>query len=131
MTPAPVTLTLPFPVSLNNAFAQSRRWSRLQGKQVTQRHKSSRYRQWCTESDTTIMAARVPRIKGPVRIAITLHAPDKRRRDADNRIKGVLDSLVRMEVIEADDNRIVRMVESCWGENRKPAKAIVTITPVD
>jgi crossover junction endodeoxyribonuclease RusA len=45
---------------------------------------------------------------GPLTIAITLHPPDYRKRDIDNPIKGLLDSLQHARVF-GDDSQIVRL----------------------
>lgn len=114
------TLTLPFPISVNNMFA---------GK--TRRYPTQRYAAWRREAELLIMAARPPRFRGPVAVSMTLHPRDKRRRDGDNAWKGVLDSLVRMEVIEADDGRIVRKANVEWGDVRPRGEAVVTITTLE
>lgn len=42
-------------------------------------------------------------------LGVSLHPPDKRRRDIDNPIKILLDSLQRADVFE-DDNQIARLL---------------------
>ena len=117
---AATTITLPFPLSVNNLFAGKSR-----------RYPTRKYVAWRRSADLHVMASRAKRIKGPVVVSMTLHPADNRRRDADNCWKAVLDCLVRMQIIDADDNRVVRKHEATWGEKRKPAAAVVTITPVD
>ena len=119
MTSLSVSITLPFPPSVNCLFAGKKR-----------RYPSAAYRRWRQVADMTVMAARVPQVAGPVSISVQLHASDKRPRDADNYLKSLIDCAVRMRVIEADDNRIVRDVRSSWGEQRRTAVAVVTITPI-
>ena len=53
-------------------------------------------------------AQRPKSVKGPVWLSIGLTAPTKRKYDLDNRVKGLIDLLVNHQVIEADDNTIVR-----------------------
>lgn len=51
--------------------------------------------------------------KGPVSIAILAYPPDKRRRDLDNLLKGLLDSL-QYAGIFPDDNQVARLlIERC------------------
>lgn len=53
-------------------------------------------------------------IRGPVRIVATYAVPDRRRRDLDNFsavLKPVLDALVRANVIEEDNVRIVQSLD--------------------
>ncbi|WP_241616820.1 RusA family crossover junction endodeoxyribonuclease [Rosenbergiella epipactidis] len=58
---------------------------------------------------------RIPKtITGPVQITLRLSPPDKRRRDLDNYLKAIFDSLTQAGVWE-DDSQIQKMdVE--WGE---------------
>lgn len=123
-----VQIEFPFPVSLNNAFGQARMWSKRQQKHVVRRFKSNRYEAWCRAADMTVMAARAPKLQVPVKISITLHPPDNRARDADNTIKSIVDSLVRMAVIQGDSRKFVRGVAAVWGEVRNPPIAEVCIT---
>lgn len=50
----------------------------------------------------------VPRIVGPVAITIDLYPPDRRRRDIDNRFKGLLDAITAAGVWE-DDSQVVEL----------------------
>ncbi len=119
---SPVTFTLPFPPSVNCLFAGKAR-----------RYPSPAYKVWRREAEFTLMAARVPKITGPVTVKLMLYPPDRRGRDADNYLKPVIDCAVRMGVIERDDMSIMRGAESVWGEPRprERAAAVVTITPVE
>lgn len=119
---APISIKLPWPPSSNNLFAGYAR-----------RHITAHYRKWRREAELTIMAARPPRIRGPVRVSIRLSAPDTRARDASNHIKAIEDALVRMEVISDDRGEVVREVVASWGPVSRPSKhahAVVTITPL-
>lgn len=120
MTPIPVTLTLPFPPSVNNLFTGRHR-----------RYPTAGYKRWRHAADVTVMAARSPRITAPVSISVVLHPADNRPRDADNYLKCINDCLVRMQVISHDDKSVVRGVSATWGEHRHPPEAVVTITPVE
>lgn len=114
------TITLPFPLSVNNLYAGRRR-----------RYPTKRYAAWRREAELMIMAAKPPRIRGPVAVAMTLHPFNRRKRDADNAWKCVLDACVRMNVIEADDQTIVRKASVEWGEMRPRGEAVVTITALE
>lgn len=117
------TIELPWPPSVNNLFNGGGR-----------RFISSGYRRWRTAAEWSIVAARIQPVAGPVRIAITLHPPDSRPRDADNYNKPILDALVRTRVIADDHRGVVRGVASEWGAVAKPSKrarAVVTINAVE
>lgn len=111
---------LPFPISLNNAFSQTR---------TGRRFKSARYARWQSQASVLIRAARIPPLVGPVTIAITVTPPDLRRRDIDNLIKPILDALVNAAVLRNDDARSVRAVWAGWSGDvdRERSCADVTI----
>lgn len=100
-----VWLTLPFPPSTNNLFVNAGKRGRV---------RSSRYDLWLKEAGWELQAQRPPKIKGRVAVTIALCPIDKRRRDADNGCKAILDLLVKHQVIEADDSRIVRSITAKW-----------------
>lgn len=115
------TITLPMPPSLNNAFSQTR---------AGRRFPSSRYKRWRAMAYLSIKAARLVPVAGPAEVCITLHAKDRRRRDADNLIKPVVDSLVATGVLADDDSRHVRTVSATWAApDRINPRAVVVISP--
>lgn len=114
----PITYVLPFPPSVNNLFAGKRR-----------RYPTKRYKAWQASAGWVIAASKRRRCTSPVTIEIALSAPDKRRRDASNYIKGIEDLLVTMGVLNGDDSRHVRQVTSFWSEAVGPPGAVVTIKP--
>lgn len=66
------------------------------------------------------------RISSGVAVSVTLHAPDKRRRDLDNfGGKALLDALTHAGVW-LDDSQ-VRRLSMEWGENVSCGKAVVQI----
>lgn len=66
------------------------------------------------------------RISSGVAVSVTLHAPDKRRRDLDNfGGKALLDALTHAGVW-LDDSQ-VRRLSMEWGENVRCGKAVVQI----
>jgi len=118
----PVELTLPWPPSVNNLFAGTKR-----------RYATKHYRTWRRHAEMEIMAARTPRINGPVTISILLHPPDSRPRDPSNHVKAIEDTLVRMQVIRDDNGDVVKQISARWGAVASPSKrarAVVTITPI-
>lgn len=111
-----VTLHLPFPVSVNAAYAN--------GGNKRGRHKTSRYVDWIKEASTRIKDSHRQKI-GAYHIAICLEAPDKRARDLANLEKGVSDFLVMHGVIQ-DDSKCQRLIMT-WGQNL-PAPCVVVVT---
>ncbi len=103
-----VELSLPFPPSVNRIW-RSRRGHN--GKPTF--YLDRRYETWKRVCDNLLMATRPrPRVTGPFTISITLHEA-KRRGDADNRVKAVLDWLQRGGVIENDS--LADTVSISWG----------------
>ena len=78
------------PPSLNNAYVTIGR----------KRIKSRRYRKWLAQSGWEILSQRAGCVGGPWAIDIAL--PANLRGDPDNRIKGILDVLVRQGVVDDD-----------------------------
>lgn len=109
---------LPFPVSANNLFSQTA---------LGRRFPSKRYVAWRKHADMLLMAARLKPCSAPCLIEIELTPPTKARRDADNYVKPILDSLVRMRVIPDDDRSIVREVRARWVDGKAPG-AVVRIS---
>lgn len=101
-----VTITLPFPVSLNNMFINVRKG----------RIRSQRYDSWIQEAGTEIMRQRPSKCAGRVVLFFEFGEPDRRKRDVSNLIKPVEDLLVKHGIIEADDSSIVRGVHASWSE---------------
>lgn len=109
-----VRVTLPFPPSTNALFLNVRGKGRV---------RSPRYRAWAIEAGYALNRHRP--IKGPVHVSVALCSPDKRKRDADNSLKPILDLLTAHNIIEADDWTIVRKVEAQWVEAGEPC--VVTV----
>lgn len=115
---ADVTITLPFPISVNSAFR------RYNGK-----HLSARYRTWRDEAGWELKRQHPRKITGPVTAIILLRAPDRRKRDGDNLAKGIFDLLAKHRVIE-DDNRFVVPEHSVKWIEDGPPRAVVSIRRV-
>ena len=91
-----ISLTLPFPPSTNNLFAQV----------GMRRVPSGRARAYASEVKRAVIAAGSPRIaSGEVRAVIAAWVPNLRARDLDNLLKAPLDGLVKAGVL-ADDSLI-------------------------
>lgn len=110
-----VTLTLPFPPSVNNLFINAGR----------KRVRSPKYRAWADEAYALILAQRsVYRqsgkgiaVPGPVKLLYEFQeGQDKRKRDIGNLEKATTDCLVEHQIIEADDNTIVRAIDLRWSD---------------
>lgn len=98
-----IRLTLPFPPSVNCLFPGT-----------TRRFPSPAYKRWRRHADAAVLASKAKPVRGAVTITIDLVPPDKRRRDADNYSKAVVDQLVRCELIEGDDSRFVASIQARW-----------------
>lgn len=109
-------IVLPFPPSVNNLFVNAGKRGRI---------KSSRYEIWLNEAGWELKRQRPVKHAGPVSVTIALCPSDKRRRDADNGCKAVLDLLVKHQVIEGDDNRFVKAVTARWVDVGAPCSVFV------
>lgn len=114
------SIALPFPVSLNNAFAQNRATGR--------RYRTKRYRAWSDLALWRIKIAKLKRMAGPVRVEIGLTPPDARKRDADNLVKPILDVLVKAGILADDSSATVRAVSVGWTSD-ETAGAVVKLWP--
>ena len=89
-------------------------------------HLSARYETWKRTFDSVVMAmVPRPKVKGNFHITITLNAA-KRKGDADNRAKAVLDALQRCAIIEND--KLADSVTIRWGH--APEGCQIMLTPV-
>lgn len=79
------------------------------------RIRSQKYDTWLQEANIDFLRQRPKKIEGPVNITMEFQEP-KRKSDLDNRVKAPLDFLVKTNVIEADDNSIVRKLNLAWSD---------------
>lgn len=120
---APINQTvidLPVPPSTNDLFANKREKPKdvwgikpAKRKKAFGRVKTERYNTWLNAAGWDVKRQRPKKIKGPVSIAMYVQEP-RVSRDIDNCAKAVLDLLVSLNVIEADNNRIVRKLSMEW-----------------
>ena len=111
-----VELFLPYPPSVNHY------WRHTRGNTFIS-EEGRRYRDHVT---ALCIVAKAPWVKGRVSVEVDVYPPDRRRRDLDNILKSLLDSIVHAQVI-TDDELIDRLVVT-----RKPAhesRVEVRITP--
>jgi crossover junction endodeoxyribonuclease RusA len=92
------SFSLPFPPSVNNLYASAG------GRRVKSRH----YVSWQRDALWRIKLLRQPSIRGQVMVTIYGHPKDRRKRDIDNIVKPILDTLVRAGIIE-DDRHVVKL----------------------
>lgn len=99
-----MTFTLPMPPSVNGMYIN------VGGKG---RAKATAYKTWLIEAGWDLNRQKVRPVKGaPVEILIELD--NRRRGDADNRCKPVLDLLVAHKIIPGDSKKYVRAVTAKW-----------------
>ena len=111
-----MTLTLPWPPSVNHY------WRTWRGRMLISRHGRA-YRK---QVGALLQAAGVTPQSGPLAIHIELYPPDRRKRDADNLLKAVNDSLQHGEAFHDDSQIVWLLVEKA--EVVPGGKAVVRIT---
>ena len=116
-----LVLDLPMPPSVNAI------WRSTAKRGKPQYYLDAKYKAWKKECDALVWVAGATgaALREPVTVAIYLNA-SKRRGDADNRIKAVLDWLQRARIIVNDSQ--VEKVSAEWGE--APSGCRVTIEAV-
>lgn len=97
-----LTYRLPVPPSTNNLFAT------VAGK----RRSTADYKAWRTTADAEIMVQNTKQREAlkalSVPCAVSIQVPRRRQAsDLDNRLKAILDALVRMRVLPDDNDRVV------------------------
>lgn len=97
-----IEITLPMPPSTNALFT-NRRGGRA---------RTPEYDAWLEHAALVLNRQRVQPIKGRVEVRIDLD--ESRRGDADNRIKPVLDFLVKRGVLGGDSKKFVKRVSAGW-----------------
>lgn len=104
------TIKLPMPPSVNSIWRTGK--NPRTGRPIHYRDK--KYVAWIVEADRMLLAQKpLPKITGHFSVIVTLDK-SKRRGDADNRLKPVLDQLERAGIIEND--KYADKVAVLWGE---------------
>lgn len=101
-----ITLTLPWPPSVN------RYWRTFQGRMIISAEGRT-YRK--AVADQVLIQRGAKHYEGKLKVVIEAWRPDKRRRDLDNLLKAVLDSLTHAGVW-ADDGLIIDL-RIYWAED--------------
>lgn len=115
---ASLTLELPYPPSVNHY------WRRV-GMRTLISREGRRFR---ARVAAHLSMRRVPRIDGALEVHVTVHPPDRRRRDLDNAMKALLDALAHGGVYE-DDGQIDRL-EIVRADVVPDGKVVVRIAPL-
>jgi crossover junction endodeoxyribonuclease RusA len=118
MTPAPITIRLPWPPSVNHY------WRQFRGRSIL----SEAGRRYRKDAEAAIVKAgvRAP-LQGHVAIRLRAVFPDRRRRDLDNLPKAVLDALGRGKTYRDDSQIKLLIIEHVGTE--KPGWIDVTLGP--
>ncbi len=113
-----LTIALPYPPSVNHY------WRHFRGRFVVSAEGKRFRTNVLAEVLNTHGRNKGLPFDGPIIVRITMHAPDKRRRDLDNTLKAMLDALAHAGVY-GDDSQIVQ-IEIAWGV-RKPPHGAATV----
>jgi Holliday junction resolvase RusA-like endonuclease len=100
-----IEIRLPFPPSVNAMFGAKRGKGRG-------RYRTDEYEHWIAEATAALWEQRPRPVLGRCEVWIDLD--DRRRGDADNRAKPVLDLLVKHGTLGGDSERFVRRVSIGW-----------------
>lgn len=121
-----VRLFLPWPPSINNYYEPRMRRGRFLGFQLNTRARA--YRANALAALMEQKAARLPPDE-PVALHILFHVPDRRARDIDNPLKGILDALEFAKVLPND--RQVRRLQVAFSDEppAKPGSVEVEVCP--
>ncbi len=111
-----ITIALPFPPSVNGY------WRNINGRTLIS-VKGRAYKKVVARLVQWNHAAK--ELQGRLAVLVILHPPDRRKRDIDNSMKALLDSMQAAGVY-LDDSQIDRLVIE-RGEVKKGGAAIVTI----
>lgn len=109
-------IKLPWPPSLSKCFTNVKGRGRVPTKE---------YKAWTEHALWEIASQKPRKFAGEVSIWIGLVAPDKRRMDADNRLKATLDVLVKSGIIQDDSNRVLRRISVEWLASGDPCTILI------
>jgi crossover junction endodeoxyribonuclease RusA len=115
-------LALPYPPSVNHYWRMVRT---RHGCRVLISREGRAYR---TEVGSILAAAGVRRMNGRLDVCVTVHPPDRRRRDLDNAMKALLDALEHGGAYE-DDSQIDHL-DIRRGPVVREGKVAIQIEPI-
>ena len=118
-----MVITLPWPPSLNGNVRHSRYGS----------YKTPAYKAFTADAVAAIWEQHGMPAKplARCRVAIELTPPDKRRRDADNHVKPILDALVEAKLLADDNSEWVKEVRVEWSDRTvRDGECVVYLEPV-
>lgn len=116
-----ITIELPFPPSVNTYWRKSPR-----GMYIAKKGKEFRSRVVAKCIDSGLYGRLV---SGRVAVDIDLYPPDRRRRDIDNYLKGLLDSLTHSKLWVDDEQIDVLTVQRMTVE--RGGRCVVAIKEID
>ena len=120
-----MTFDLPFPPTVNTYWRHDPKTRR-----TLLSRKGRAFKQEAVLAVRSQMLGLFP-LDDPADVTITLHPPDKRKRDADNYGKAVMDALVDAGVLEDDNSEYVRSITVRWDEQRKGGECSVAVEPIE
>lgn len=115
-------LVLPYPVSVNAMFNDG---DIGRGKRPI----TPEYKAWKFQAEMEIMRQRSGRVPGPVKISLFFEQR-KGRHDLDNLIKGPLDTMCKMGVIDGDHSSVVREISAAWALGITGCHIVITKSQV-
>lgn len=110
-----VTLDLPFPPSVNHY------WRHVNGRVLVSRGG----RQYREAVGLALLAAGRPHLAGRLSVRVVAYPPDRARRDLDNLMKSVLDSLQAAGLY--DDDGQIDDLRVCRGDVCRPAGRLAVV----
>lgn len=93
-----IEISLPYPPSLNRYYRATSRGVLI----------SASGRAYKREVALLLLAAGIRPLDGPIEVELDLYPPDRKRRDCDNTLKGLLDACV--PAAYHDDSQIDRLI---------------------
>jgi len=115
-----IVLTLPFPPSVNGYWRNINGRTLISAKGRAYKKAVARLVQWSYAAE---------QLESRLEVLVILHPPDRRKRDIDNSMKALLDSMQAAGVY-LDDSQIDRLAIE-RGEIKKGGAAIVTISEIN
>ena len=111
-----LTFTLPSVPSVNHLYANARNGGR---------RKTDRYRRWQNAMGWELKAQGMHKLKGAYTVMVLAAPPQgKAKRDLDNMLKAILDLLVDVQIVEADEYPYCMGISIQWSEAIKEGVAV-------